>query len=226
MPNGALRDARANAMKTKLGYGVKVDPLPWSTGLCDFWSDPELLYMSTHGIGGVCCFICLPAKTRVDYMNSEDVWTRKTDPRRTSAADVGILGECNVKFSSASWAYLWNASLLAAFPPIRYWWRWSFRKKYVVKGTLIGDIISSTFCYLCAALQEQREVRVARDPLFVAVKKIDGAALPTTFNALYSAEVPKQAMMNKPSSKPGSSVKESGASGTPMSEVVVVGNSD
>jgi Cys-rich protein (TIGR01571 family) len=111
------------------------------------------------------------------------------DPRRASAAEVGVKGECGVKFSSPSYAYAWNAFILGACPPIRVWWRWSFREKYVVKGSLCGDIISVCLCYLCTAMQEQREMRVARDPLYVAVKKIDGASLPTTYNAMYSGKV-------------------------------------
>lgn len=43
MPGGQLRDLRAEAMKTKLGYGMKATPLPWSTGLCDFWSGEPCL---------------------------------------------------------------------------------------------------------------------------------------------------------------------------------------
>jgi len=44
---------------------------------------------------------------------------------------------------------------------------------------LIGDIINVLFCYICATLQEAREVRVYQDELFTAMKRIDGARLPT-----------------------------------------------
>ena len=92
-------------------------------------------------------------KTRVDFLNSDDVWTRKIDPRRATAEEVGIKGEFNIKFSSASYAFAWNAFLLAVMPPLRIWWRWSFRDKYVVQGSLCGDITSVLLCYLCTALQ-------------------------------------------------------------------------
>lgn len=196
MPLGALREQRATAMKQQLGMSdKKPDRLPWSTGMFECWTDPELLYMSAHGMLGFCCIICLPAKTRVDFLNNEDVWTNIPDPRRATAKDVDIHGTFGVRFSSPSYAYAWNAAVLAAFPCMRVWWRWSFREKYIVQGSLIGDIISSFLCYPCTALQEQREIRVARDPLFVAVKKIDGASLPVTYKATYASEVPAQVVM-------------------------------
>lgn len=131
----------------------------------------------------------------MDFLNAPDVWTKRIDPRRATAEEVGIKGECGVKFSSPSYACAWNAFVLASFPPVRVWWRWTFRERFVVKGSACGDLVATLLCYMCTALQEQREIRVARDPLFVAVKKIDGAALPTTYNAVYSAKVPKQQFM-------------------------------
>ena len=50
---------------------------------------------------------------------------------------------------------------------------------------VLGDLISVTFCYICATLQEAREVRVGEDELFTAMRNIDGSHLPTAFLAPY-----------------------------------------
>jgi len=80
---------------------------------------------------------------------------------------------------------VWNMVVLTCFPPVRVFWRWRLRRKYVVQGMVIGDILAVTLCYICATLQEAREVRVGEDELFTALKRIDGAALPTTHIASY-----------------------------------------
>ena len=74
---------------------------------------------------------------------------------------------------------LWNMLVLTLAPPVKCYWRWRLRRKYVVHGIVLGDILAHTFCCLCATLQESREVRIFDDELFAAMKGIDGAALPT-----------------------------------------------
>jgi len=44
---------------------------------------------------------------------------------------------------------------------------------------VIGDILNVLLCYICSTLQEAREVRVFEDEMFTAMKRIDGARLPT-----------------------------------------------
>jgi hypothetical protein len=56
---------------------------------------------------------------------------------------------------------------------------------FVLRSMVIGDLIAVTLCYICATLQEAREVRVGEDELFTAMKRIDGSHLPTTFLAPY-----------------------------------------
>lgn len=165
--------------------------LPWSTGLLDVWRDPEILAMSsTGGLCGLCMIMCLPAKTFVDVQNGTDVWKRDIDPKLT-AEEVGIKGALGLKFTSPGWALLWNMGVLACCPPVRAFWRWRLRRKYVVQGQLCGDIISVTLCYVCATLQEAREVRVCEDELFTSIKNIDGAALPNTWLASYGVPARK-----------------------------------
>jgi Cys-rich protein (TIGR01571 family) len=74
---------------------------------------------------------------------------------------------------------VWNMIVLTAAPPVRCYWRWRLRRKYVVKGMVIGDILNVLLCYICSTLQEAREVRVFEDEMFTAMKRIDGARLPT-----------------------------------------------
>lgn len=75
---------------------------------------------------------------------------------------------------------------------------------FVLRSMVIGDLIAVTLCYICATLQEAREVRVGEDELFTAMKRIDGSHLPTTFlapygvpprNLQYSLSVPDQVVM-------------------------------
>mmetsp|Transcript_45463 Transcript_45463/g.71250 ORF Transcript_45463/g.71250 Transcript_45463/m.71250 type:complete len:237 (+) Transcript_45463:223-933(+) len=211
MPLGELTERRKRAMKARENptlHKTQYAPMPWSTGLCDLWTDPELLYMASHGFCGICCFVCLPAKTYVDLVNGLDVWRRKPLPGRTSADEVAIRGAFGINFSAAGWAMLWNAFILSLFPPIRIYWRWRLRQKYVVQGALYGDAVAVTVCYFCSALQEQREIRIEQDGLFAAVKGIDGAKLPTSYQASFgisteksdTTRLPQQMVMsgNKP----------------------------
>lgn len=96
---------------------------------------------------------------------------------------------------------LWNMVVLTLIPPVRCFWRWRLRRKYVVKGMLVGDVLAVTLCCVCATLQEAREVRVGEDELYTAVKRIDGAALPTSFLAPYGVPPkynPKKAVSSIP----------------------------
>jgi len=200
MPVGELTERRRRAMKARANPTLTKEvfqPLPWSTGLCDLWTDPELLYTSTSGLCGLCGFVCLPAKTFVELLNGANVWTRQTLPGRTSAEDVGIRGAFGMKFSSPSWALLWNAMILALLPPVRVFWRWRLRQQYVVQGALWGDCLAVSLCYFCSAMQEQREIRIEQDAMFAAVHRIDGAHLPTNFLAPYGTptDLPDQEQM-------------------------------
>mmetsp|Transcript_50968 Transcript_50968/g.103641 ORF Transcript_50968/g.103641 Transcript_50968/m.103641 type:complete len:221 (-) Transcript_50968:431-1093(-) len=199
MPLGELTEKRRRAMKARLNPALTREvfaPLPWSTGLCDLWTDPELLYTSSHGLCGLCGFVCLPAKTFVELLNGANVWTRQHHGR----AEDSIRGAMGAKFSSPSLALLWNALVLAIFPPIRVYWRWRLRQQYVVRGALWGDCFAVSLCYFCSAMQEQREIRIEQDPMFAAVHKIDGAHLPTNFLAAYGqpTDLPNQEQMNSP----------------------------
>jgi len=64
---------------------------------------------------------------------------------------------------------LWNMAVLTVVPPVRCFWRWRLRRKYVVQGMLIGDVIAVTLCCVCATLQEAREVRVGQVCVSVCV---------------------------------------------------------
>mmetsp|Transcript_7335 Transcript_7335/g.17654 ORF Transcript_7335/g.17654 Transcript_7335/m.17654 type:complete len:208 (+) Transcript_7335:209-832(+) len=164
--------------------------LPWSSGLLDVTLDSELLAMANGGGCGACCFFFLPAKTMVDVENGAEVWHMK----HAIAGDEEpqVKGAFGVKFSSPGQAMVFNAAVLTACPPVRVLWRYILRQKYLVQGKIWGDVFAVTACYLCSALQEQREVRIAEDPLFAATKRIDGAALPTSTIAGYG--LPPDAM--------------------------------
>ncbi|KAJ1475197.1 hypothetical protein T484DRAFT_1910147 [Baffinella frigidus] len=81
-----------------------------------------------------------------------------------------VKGAFGVKFSSPGQAMVFNAAVLTACPPVRVLWRYILRQKYLVQGKIWGDVFAVTACYLCSALQEQREVRIAEDPLFAATR--------------------------------------------------------
>jgi Cys-rich protein (TIGR01571 family) len=166
---GYLRKERIACMRERARGNTKVfDPLPWSTGLCDLWSDPELLYTSSNCLGGVCCICYLPARTFVDILNDDpNIW----DPA-TRLAGTAVRGAFGVQFSSAGQACLWNSFLLTLLPCIRIPWRWAVRKKYFVEGSVMGDMFASTLCCFCSAMQEAREVRVERDPIFAALAQV------------------------------------------------------
>jgi Cys-rich protein (TIGR01571 family) len=180
MPQGYLRKQRLACIRERARGNTKVfDHLPWSTGLCDIWSDPELLYSSSNCLCGICCICYLPARTFVNILNDDpNIW----DPS-TRLADTTVRGACGMQFSSAGQACFWNSILLTALPCIRIPWRWAVRKKYFVEGSILGDIFASTICCFCSAMQEAREVRVEVDPIFAALAQVAVDFISSTYNS-------------------------------------------